>query len=87
MRKAEQELEESIREAGQRAVFELGLHGVHPELVRLVGMLKYRYSYAQNVLDALDRGRLHRGRDGGRAGPERQAGAARRRCCTTSARR
>jgi ribonucrease Y len=50
VRKAEQELEESIREAGQRAVIELGLHGVHQELIRLVGMLKYRYSYAQNVL-------------------------------------
>jgi ribonuclease Y len=50
VRKAEQELDASIREAGQRAVLELGLHGVHPELVRLVGMLKYRYSYAQNVL-------------------------------------
>jgi len=50
VRKAEQELEESIREAGQRAVIELGIHGVHQELIRLVGMLKYRYSYAQNVL-------------------------------------
>jgi ribonuclease Y len=50
VRKAEQELDESIREAGQRAVIELGLHGVHQELIRLVGMLKYRYSYAQNVL-------------------------------------
>lgn len=50
VRKAEQELEESIREAGQKAVIELGLHGIHQELVRLVGMLKYRYSYAQNVL-------------------------------------
>jgi ribonuclease Y len=50
VRKAEQELEESIREAGQRAVIELGLHGVHQELIRLVGMLKYRFSYAQNVL-------------------------------------
>jgi ribonuclease Y len=50
VRKAEQELEESIREAGQKAVIELGLHGVHQELIRLVGMLKYRYSYAQNVL-------------------------------------
>ena len=50
VRKAEQELDASIRDAGQRAVLELGLHGVHPELVRLVGMLKYRYSYAQNVL-------------------------------------
>jgi ribonuclease Y len=50
VRKAEQELDGSIRDAGQKAVLELGLHGIHPELVRLVGMLKYRYSYAQNVL-------------------------------------
>lgn len=50
VRKAEQELEESVKEAGQRAVMELGVHGIHPELVRLVGMLRYRYSYAQNVL-------------------------------------
>jgi ribonuclease Y len=50
VRKAEHELDGSIREAGQRAILELGIHGVHPELVRLVGMLKYRYSYAQNVL-------------------------------------
>jgi ribonuclease Y len=50
VRKAEQELEGSVRDAGQRAILELGIHGVHPELVRLVGMLKYRYSYAQNVL-------------------------------------
>ncbi len=50
VRKSEQELEEAIREAGQRAVIELGVHGIHEELVRLVGMLKYRYSYAQNVL-------------------------------------
>ncbi len=50
VRKAEQEVEESVREAGQKAVIEVGIHGVHPELVKLVGMLKYRYSYAQNVL-------------------------------------
>jgi ribonuclease Y len=50
VRKAEQEVEESVREAGQKAVFEVGIHGVHPEIVKLVGMLKYRYSYAQNVL-------------------------------------
>jgi ribonucrease Y len=50
VRKAEQEVEESVREAGQKAIFEVGIHGVHPELVKLVGMLKYRYSYAQNVL-------------------------------------
>lgn len=50
VRKAEQELDASIREAGQRAVLEVGVHGIHPELVKLIGMLKYRYSYAQNVL-------------------------------------
>ncbi|GIW45816.1 MAG: ribonuclease Y [Candidatus Binatia bacterium] len=50
VRRAEQELEESIREAGQKALLEVGIHGVHPELVKLLGMLKYRYSYAQNVL-------------------------------------
>jgi len=50
VRKAEQEIDESIREAGQKAIFDVGIHGVHPELVKLVGMLKYRYSYAQNVL-------------------------------------
>jgi ribonuclease Y len=50
VKKAEQEVEEAVREAGQRAVLELGVHGVHPEILKLLGMLKYRYSYGQNVL-------------------------------------
>lgn len=50
VKKAEQEVEESVREAGQRAVLELGVHGIHPEIVKLIGMMKYRYSYGQNVL-------------------------------------
>jgi ribonuclease Y len=50
VRKAEQEVEESVREAGQKAIFEVGVHGVHPELWKRLGMLKYHYSYAQNVL-------------------------------------
>ena len=50
VRKAEREVEETVREAGQKALFEVGVHGVHPEIVRLLGMLKYRYSYGQNVL-------------------------------------
>ncbi len=50
VRKSEDAVEESIKEAGQKAVFEVGIHGVHPEIVRLIGMLQYRYSYAQNVL-------------------------------------
>jgi len=50
VKKAEQELEQDVREAGQRAVLEVRVHGIHPELVKLLGMLEYRYSYAQNVL-------------------------------------
>ncbi|MBI3302006.1 MAG: ribonuclease Y [Deltaproteobacteria bacterium] len=50
VKKAEQEVEEAVREAGQRAVLELGVHGLHPEILKLLGMLKYRYSYGQNVL-------------------------------------
>jgi ribonuclease Y len=50
VRHAEQQVEESIKDAGQRALIEVGVHGVHPELTKLLGMLKYRYSYAQNVL-------------------------------------
>src|SRR6185369_3337302 len=50
VRKAEESVEETVREAGQKAILEVGIHGVHPELVKLLGMLQYRYSYAQNVL-------------------------------------
>jgi ribonuclease Y len=50
VRKSEQEIEDAIREAGQKAIFDVGVHGVHPEIIKLLGRLKYRYSYAQNVL-------------------------------------
>jgi len=50
VRKSEQELDEAIKEAGQKAIFDVGVHGVHPEIIKLLGRLKYRYSYAQNVL-------------------------------------
>ncbi|MDK2820535.1 MAG: ribonucrease [Clostridia bacterium] len=48
--KARRELEQRIREEGEQATFEVGVHGLHPELVRLLGKLKYRTSYGQNVL-------------------------------------
>ncbi len=47
--KVEKEVEKGIMEAGERAVFDTGLHGIHPELQRLIGRLKFRTSYAQNV--------------------------------------
>jgi ribonuclease Y len=45
------EIETNIKEAGEQATFDIGLHGIHPELVKLIGRLKYRSSYAQNVLE------------------------------------
>ena len=50
VRKAEKEVDKVCKEAGEQAVFDLGLHRVHPELVRQLGRLKFRQSYAQNVL-------------------------------------
>lgn len=47
--KVSTEIENSIKEAGEQATFDTGLHGIHPELVKLIGRLKYRSSYAQNV--------------------------------------
>lgn len=48
--KAKKEVENMIREEGEAATFETGVHGLHPELVRLLGKLKFRTSYGQNVL-------------------------------------
>lgn len=48
--KSRKEVENYIREQGEQAIFETGIHGIHPELVRLLGRLKFRTSYGQNVL-------------------------------------
>ena len=48
--KAQKEVDASVKQAGERATFEVGIHGIHPELVRLLGRLRYRSSYGQNVL-------------------------------------
>ena len=49
--KCRRELEVSMKREGERAVMEVGLHGIHPDLVKLLGRLKYRTSFGQNVLN------------------------------------
>jgi ribonucrease Y len=50
VKKVEQEVEQTIKEAGNQAAFDLGVHGISAELVKYIGRLKFRTSYAQNVL-------------------------------------
>ena len=49
--KAKEEVENIIKQEGERAVLETGVHGLHPDIVKLIGKLKYRTSYGQNVLN------------------------------------
>ena len=49
--KSRREVEQTVRQTGERAVIDAGVNGVHPELVKLLGKLKYRTSYGQNVLN------------------------------------
>lgn len=48
--RSKKEVDQQIKQAGDRAIFETGVHGINPELVRILGRLKYRTSYGQNVL-------------------------------------
>lgn len=50
VRKTEKQIEQEIVEVGKRTVIDLGIHGLHPELIRTVGRMKYRSSYGQNLL-------------------------------------
>jgi ribonuclease Y len=48
--KTKKEMEKSMAEEGEKALFDAGLHGMHPEIIKLLGRLRYRTSYGQNVL-------------------------------------
>ena len=48
--KSKKEVDNNIRETGEQATFDTGVHGLHPEIIRLLGRLKFRTSYGQNVL-------------------------------------
>ena len=50
VKKVGQEVDQTIKEAGEQAAFDLGVHGMHAELVKVIGRLKFRTSYSQNVL-------------------------------------
>ena len=50
VRKVEQEMDVKLREIGEQATFDSGVHGIHPDVVRLLGQLQYRTSFSQNVL-------------------------------------
>ncbi|UCF89540.1 MAG: DUF3552 domain-containing protein, partial [bacterium] len=50
VKKVSREMEAAVKEEGEKSAFDIGVHGIHPELIRLMGKLKYRTSYAQNVL-------------------------------------
>jgi ribonuclease Y len=50
VQKCEQEMDAKVREVGEQATFDAGVHGIHPEIVRMLGQLRYRTSFTQNVL-------------------------------------
>ena len=84
--KVKAEMEETVRREGEAAAFELGLYDVHPEVLRLMGRLKFRTSYGQNVLNHSQGGRVPGRHHGQGARPEQPRRRRAPRSSTTSAR-
>ena len=84
--KVQKQIEEEIVEVGKRTTIDLGIHGLHPELIRMIGKMKYRSSYGQNLLQHCPRNGEPRRHHGRRAGSQPQDRPAAQACCTTSAR-
>ena len=84
--KVQKELEAQLVELGEQAAYDTGIHGLHPELIKLIGRMRYRTSLRPEHLRPLEGSRLARGDDGGGAAPRRRCSPSGAACCTTSAR-
>ncbi len=76
--KCRHDLELQMKREGERAVMELGIHGLHPDLIKLIGRLKYRTSFGQNAFDPQHGSGLGSRSAGGRDGRECHHGTPRR---------
>ena len=70
VRKVEGEMDTKLKEIGEQATFDVGVHGIHPEIVNLLGRLHYRTSFSQNVSATLHGSRLPVWRHGSRIGSQ-----------------
>ena len=76
VQKAQKELEAQLVELGEQAAYDTGIHGLHPELIKLVGRMRYRTSYGQNIYDHSKEVAWLAGMMAARAAPGRRAGQA-----------
>lgn len=83
--KVQKQIEEEIVEVGKRTTIDLGIHGLHPELIRMIGKMKYRSSYGQNLLQHARETANLAGIMAAELGLNPKTRAAQV-CCTTSAR-